>query len=179
MFLAYYDTLGNFINAVIAKSGGDDFCGIISDHHGNLYLSGDYFFIPKFILGNDTLVTNCEEQFFIAKYATGLPYHVDTTTPIDTPNSIQNVANQSKLLVYPNPNNGTFTIRGNFPASQSMAFELRDVRGATVYKTNLYLANGTLKKEISLKALPPGLYMYTYLTNTGENGSGKLVIQKE
>jgi hypothetical protein len=167
LFLITSDTSGGVINA-LGLNGGGNGCRIVTDNNNGIYFTGTWDVSASNIsIGNYNQPVSGDREVIFAKYSNGALIIPTTVVPTAGCNA------------YPNPSNGTFTISGNLPASQSMAFELRDVRGAAVYKTNLYLTNGTLKKEISLKALPPGLYMYTYLTNTGESGSGKLVIQKE
>ena len=79
-----------------------------------------------------------------------------------------------KLEVYPNPNNGNFTVllKGISPKNQITIF---NILGEQVYQSSLNATSNQI--EMSCKA--DGLYLYRVITETGELvGQGKFVIQK-
>ena len=70
MFIAEYDTAGNYISSQVLPSGSDDYVGMAVDNKGNFYVGGDNYYVgmplsfgPD-ILGN----TGNEEYLFVAKY---------------------------------------------------------------------------------------------------------------
>ena len=71
MFIASYDTAGNFKESAALSSGGDDFVDINVDYNGNVFVCGD-FVKDIFIVGHDTIFDpyafNSSEDLFIAKY---------------------------------------------------------------------------------------------------------------
>jgi hypothetical protein len=76
------------------------------------------------------------------------------------------------ILLYPNPNQGTFHIRINKEISEG-EFVLSDVLGRTVYSKNLYLG----ENEITTTELSKGLYHYSILQNKTHIQTGKIVIE--
>jgi PKD repeat protein len=73
IFLAKYNNNGIEQWVKTAKgnssSNDDDVTGLESDRYGNLYLSGS-FYSPTFILANDTLNNNGNNDGYLAKYTT-------------------------------------------------------------------------------------------------------------
>ncbi len=78
-----------------------------------------------------------------------------------------------EVKVYPNPNNGSFTI-SFLNINGKWTVEIYDVLGESIYTAVLNSDN----TEISLKNQPPGIYFYRILThNEALIGSGKLIIE--
>jgi hypothetical protein len=80
------------------------------------------------------------------------------------------------IEVYPNPNNGNFTIRLNSPKTSMMSTMLYNAVGQLVYSESFEIS-GKLNKTLSFEDLPQGVYMLRV-----SNGEGsivkKVVIQK-
>ena len=69
MFIACYDTSGNYLSAIPLPSGGDDYSGLVEDSNQNFYLFGDFMQLNNFTLGTDTLhIGNGGENLFISKF---------------------------------------------------------------------------------------------------------------
>ncbi len=66
----------------------------------------------------------------------------------------------SNINVYPNPNNGDFTISGSLSLlpTQSISFEVINMIGQVVYSDKIVLSNGTFKHNLSLNK-PKGVYL--------------------
>lgn len=81
------------------------------------------------------------------------------------------------VKVYPNPNNGTFTVsytNSQFP-SEAQTIEVYNVLGKNIYTARLNAAN----TQIDLSNAAAGVYLYKVIDQTGALvGEGKLVIQK-
>ena len=76
------------------------------------------------------------------------------------------------VKVYPNPNNGIFTISNNEQGISNI--EVYNPLGQIVYSQKLSTVNRTL--SINISAQPSGVYIYRVLDKTGSViGSGKLV----
>lgn len=79
------------------------------------------------------------------------------------------------LVVFPNPNNGEFTI--NLEANETINIRLMNAIGEVVYFENNVEVSGAVSKQIRTSGLANGVY---YLNLTGEtvNGFQKIVIRK-
>jgi len=97
---------------------------------------------------------------------------------INTATGINNMSPATdRILVYPNPNNGIFTIQANNQQLLANSYiEIYNVLGEKVYsqsKTN----NSQL--TINLNNQPNGVYLYRIITETGDLiGEGKIAIEK-
>jgi N-acetylneuraminic acid mutarotase len=84
-------------------------------------------------------------------------------------------AKSNNITVYPNPNNGNFTIQLSGVSAQSSVVEIYNAIGQEVY-TGL-LASDNNNVELTSKAT--GVYLYRIISENGNLlGQGRLVIQK-
>jgi hypothetical protein len=81
------------------------------------------------------------------------------------------------ITLYPNPNNGKFTLTLNAEGNQDVNLMIYNSTGAEVYSANGVKISGKTTKNIDLSNLSAGIYN---LKVSGENGSvvKKFVIQK-
>jgi len=81
------------------------------------------------------------------------------------------------ITLYPNPNNGKFTLTLNAEGNQDVNLMIYNSTGAEVYSANGVKISGKTTKNIDLSGLSAGIYN---LKVSGENGSvvKKFVIQK-
>lgn len=78
------------------------------------------------------------------------------------------------LNIYPNPNNGTFTI--NFQStSNSTEIKIHDIRGRRVFEKS-YENNGIFNQNISLNSVESGVYLVT-IQDGNRNITKKIVIE--
>ena len=82
------------------------------------------------------------------------------------------ISNKS-VVIYPNPNNGTFTINSQFSTPNSQ-LTIKDVVGRTVYST--IINNSKQKEQINITTLPNGVYFYQ-ITNSIQTIRGKIIKQ--
>ncbi len=158
MYMAEYDTAGNYITGMTFPSGGDDANGIVVDNSGNFFVSGDYVHSP-IIFGLDTLgfaitADTGQEFFFVAKYK------YDTAIcaveiALDAPSTTRKTIDNPDIAIYPNPatTECTISLGENFPERSIAA--LYDITGRLI---NTYLLSGN-NPHISLPELPPGVYL--------------------
>lgn len=69
------------------------------------------------------------------------------------------------LSVYPNPNNGVFTLSVSSNAKESASFTLTDVAGKTVYSEALDIKSGTNEIPVQLSGVAAGVYILRYQQN--------------
>jgi trimeric autotransporter adhesin len=93
--------------------------------------------------------------------------------------NVNNISVANNVLVYPNPNNGQFTIQLPVVSSQC-AVEIYNILGEQVY-SNSYKpsANSYKQVTIDLSSQPNGIYLYRVMAENGYLiGEGKVVLMK-
>lgn len=101
------------------------------------------------------------------------PVHVNITT------GIENVNAGNKFMLMPNPNNGTFTIKGALNTSDDkIAIKVTNMLGQVVYLAEAAVHNGKVNETISLnQSLAAGVYMVN-ITSAGANAVFHVVINR-
>lgn len=101
-------------------------------------------------------------------YAVSRPFNVT---------GVMGVSDQSSLAVglFPNPNNGQFTLRANNIAKGNVSTTIFDTSGKMVYNNSINHAGGSLNQSYSVK-LPIGVYMVVIETTEGKT-TEKLIIK--
>ncbi len=171
LFIANYDTAGNYIQAFSLSGGGDDASSILVDNKGNFYLAGDY--VPgssPMVFGTDMLGSGLGlELFFLAKYnyANGL-----------CPNSTEGVspplAQESGVNIYPNPASNTLNIVVGGTTGNASKFVIYNMAGSEVAVGQL--SNGAT--NVSLEGMPPGMYLCKVYLDTGYVAINKILVFK-
>jgi hypothetical protein len=64
----------------------------------------------------------------------------------------------ANFTVFPNPTQGNFTVQFNSDSSQAIQVELYDLRGRSVYHSNIE-NTGFINQNIQLQALQAGVYV--------------------
>ncbi len=73
---------------------------------------------------------------------------------------VVSVAVAENMSIFPNPNTGTFTIRGSFETTGDVYAEVTGVDGKLIYMDKVDVNNGQINKEIILdNALASGMYL--------------------
>ena len=82
----------------------------------------------------------------------------------------------SDMRIFPNPNNGIFTIQMNVAEEQDLTIELMNVAGKVVYTEKFHVTRGQFSKTLHVQHLNSQLY---YLRLNNENGTviKKLIIK--
>lgn len=77
------------------------------------------------------------------------------------------------FAIFPNPNNGEFTIKLNSNSGNDIIVEVFDIRGRKIFN-NAYTNNGDFKETVSLNSVHSGMYLVT--VNDGVNEITKRII---
>lgn len=170
---------GNFDSA-FGRSCNYIFCmdGLIGEVNGPVYaITHPYPY--SFSNNGDNYIGG---EFNVAKY-------LNDSLIVDTVNNvsyfgfsewegIKNISDKSDIVVYPNPNNGQFTLQiRNEELGIRNNIEVYNMLGEKVLTETLRYAQGD--NSIDLTGQPNGIYLYRVITETGSLiGQGKLIIQK-
>ena len=100
--------------------------------------------------------------------------HVISVLGVDNLNS-----DAGQITVYPNPNNGEFTIESTLASGGSSTVEVYNVLGEKVYTTTLNSNKGQ-NTTVNISNQPGGIYLYRVISNINGSllGEGKIVLQK-
>jgi hypothetical protein len=160
MFIAQYDLNGSLICAKALAGGGDDQNGVSADKFGNAYITGDFQPNP-FIVGSNTLTLTGGEDVFIAKFNC----QPDVT-------GIKNINKDLTAKLYPNPNNGSFTLQFDNTIENGELILFNSI-GQQVHEQKITQG----ENKINTNALTNGLYHYTILQNKFQVSNGKIAIE--
>lgn len=84
-----------------------------------------------------------------------------------------NEDNSLRVQVYPNPNNGSFTVLHDCNACENVDFYVYSMSGQVVLKHRLT----EQKSQVSMQSVRPGVYYYNFITDGEINKVGKLVVR--
>lgn len=171
VYLAEYDTSGNYLNSLALPSSGDDFLPVAVDNRGNLYVTGDYFGVVTMVFGHDTLSTidSSIELLLIAKYK------YDTTNECGIALHVQQtVALPNNITLFPNPATSDCTIHSSTPFPPNSKAEFYDLTGRLIHTRALAGSNTV----ISVSGLAPGMYQCRITSGDNNVVVKKLVVMK-
>jgi PKD repeat protein len=97
---------------------------------------------------------------------TAITQSVSTCTGIET----IAIGNNSSIVIYPNPNNGTFTI--DLIGNETYSITIYDIASKLIYNGQLQTGNNL----IELKSAP-GIYFYNIIKGKQSINKGKIIIQ--
>ena len=89
---------------------------------------------------------------------------------------VNNLINDAKITVYPNPSSGNVTLNLFSAIKENYHLEIFNAIGKKIYSEQLIDFNGNLKKEINLSAFGSGLYILNF-TNNSKTNSIKVIIE--
>ncbi len=81
-----------------------------------------------------------------------------------------------KLILYPNPNNGVFTIEGNYFTEDAVRIKIYNVAGNIVINRNIESNNGVISQQIDLSTMAKGIYLLR-IESAGIEKEIKLIIK--
>jgi hypothetical protein len=83
----------------------------------------------------------------------------------------------SAIGLFPNPNNGSFTIKGSLVADDAVMYDVTNLLGQVVASGNLTVQNNTLDHTISLNNISDGIYLLR-LQQNGQNKVFRFSVQR-
>ena len=80
------------------------------------------------------------------------------------------------LDVYPNPNNGNFTVELNTVEGMEVSLKLIDIKGSIVWTSDAGMVTGSYSENVQVSNQPEGMYLLS--VTVGENTvARKLTIE--
>jgi uncharacterized protein YjdB len=134
--------------------------GFWSSQQGGTVVNGTTGSATGAFLGNDTIMYQVTNGCGTAR--TFYPIVVKHCSTTDVPVLVTSPA---ELTVYPNPNEGTFTVNGSIGDAQSggdteVSLEVTNMLGQVVYSSKVTAINGNLNQRIVLgNKMAPGMYL--------------------
>jgi len=96
----------------------------------------------------------------------------DDAMPMNT-KFVQAEANGKEIILYPNPNNGTFRINANFPLTNIVDFKIINLMGTPIYETSKLVSN-----TVQIETSTSGHFFVIMVLNDGSVLTQKMVIQR-
>lgn len=96
----------------------------------------------------------------VSAFNAGIYYISGTKGGCTGRDSVEVVVNEGEdfLILFPNPNNGQFTLRGNFKNEQEMQLRVVNAAGQLVYKESFKTIRRQVNRSITLPAVASGVY---------------------
>jgi len=92
--------------------------------------------------------------------------------------SVATIDNNNNIALYPNPNNGSFVIKGSGFSNGEVNFQVLNVVGQVIYTNAIMTQNGTINKQIDMpQNIVNGLYLL-HITNGNETSTIHFAVQK-
>ncbi|MGB3949321.1 MAG: T9SS type A sorting domain-containing protein [Bacteroidia bacterium] len=82
----------------------------------------------------------------------------------------------STLVLYPNPNNGFFTVKIDNISVNRLVIKINDIQGKSVFEKTEHNISGDYTKQIDLSNLAKGVY-YLELKTDNQSNRSKLIVQ--
>ncbi|QYJ69231.1 zinc-dependent metalloprotease [Flavobacterium litorale] len=79
------------------------------------------------------------------------------------------------FALYPNPNNGSFSVRFNSDSTDDVTIAVHDIRGREVYN-NQYKNTGVFTTDVNLQRIQAGMYLVT-VSNGNKKEVKKIIIE--
>jgi hypothetical protein len=85
--------------------------------------------------------------------------------------AVDDVNTGAGISVFPNPNSGSFFVKGNFKniADQEVSLVVTNMLGQVVYNGLIPVKGGNLEEQIMLDRLTPGVYTLSVHTDAGSH----------
>ena len=148
-------------------SAGNNFTSMVSFNDGN----GENPYGDITISG-DTLFGMTEDGGLDGR---GVVFSIIDDRMVQSTNDIAATV-ASSINVYPNPNNGMFTVNCKVDGNEPMTMHVFNVLGENVYTGSI---KNNSNNQVDLSNLTGGVYLYKVITETGSLvNDGKIVLEK-
>ena len=96
--------------------------------------------------------------------------HIHTTGLSNITPSLENVE------LFPNPSNGSFTLKGDLQNTGAVSIDIQNAIGQTIYSDNIIAPDTQFNKTIDLSGAASGIYLL-HMTQSGESKIVRLSVQ--
>lgn len=90
--------------------------------------------------------------------------------------SLNENGNGAKVSLYPNPNNGTFTLDFSNLTANEVTVSVMDINGRTIFNENMGSINGVATQSVNLNDVAPGYYNVN-ITVDGNSYQEKFIVK--
>lgn len=112
-------------------------------------------------------VTSLNSGYYDFTYEQGAIFNLYPSTNSGTANIEEEISN-SEVLVYPNPNNGDFTIDLNSEYYGDLNISINDLSGKLIYSDDVFKSQNILINNISIPDINKGMYFISFSYNGGK-----------
>ena len=77
--------------------------------------------------------------------------------------------------LFPNPNNGSFTVKFNSNVTEDVAIIITDIRGREIYQKS-YKSNGKFDENINLNGIQAGVYLVSITSSESGHVTKKIIV---
>jgi hypothetical protein len=135
------------------KRNGQNLVGAVNDTWGAYTLSN-----------NDTISV----EMFSSEYCPSPASAMSNKIVVAVKTGVEDIKNEEGFVLYPNPNNGTFTLKGNVGNAKVINAEIWSSLGQLVYRNTLQPRDNVLNAEVVLdRSLAAGVYLLKLKTTEG------------
>ncbi len=98
------------------------------------------------------------------------------TSPVSNVGVNENTLAKVNVSIFPNPTKNAFNlvVVGLNEQSGNDFYQIQDIKGSVLSKSNLTVANGKINQQVDISALPNGIYFVT-ITVAGKNSTHKII----
>lgn len=91
--------------------------------------------------------------------------------------TVDGVSGIGNLVLYPNPNNGRFVLKGNLNTNEELSVEVINTVGQVLYKDIIELQSEVLYKEIVTGYIPAGIYLLRLHNSLGNVATMRFKVE--
>ena len=185
LWMAKFDLTNNYFLWIEGSDSQDPVNVTDMEYDGrNVYMAGSFFNNIDF-QGNVTNINHPQPHDFYSGYVIrggdflssgGQGQYYKTSNSSSSTSQSTNLEDQNALVVYPNPNNGTFTIQYNGQGTGMVRIAIYDVTGRLVFNQKYDKSGATFSQTISPEHFASGIYMLSMEMN-GETQYQKFIVQ--
>lgn len=98
-----------------------------------------------------------------------IPQTVKSCIGIAIDMGVKELASVGSVSLYPNPNNGNFTLNGKMDNNKPVTIQVMNVVGQVMFEEVALPEGGQLNKQLSLANIPEGVYLLHLKTDSGSS----------